>query len=278
MSAELTEPIAEGKGAKTAAQAFETNLRPIEQNVLCRGMVDFDGSPVCWRVSPDLTAYPFSVAVMERQVAKIRDGSAPELIWLLEHPPLYTAGTGTRFSDLKSPERLPVFTSGRGGQLTYHGPGQRVAYIMLDVQRRFGADVRAFVNALERWLIATLADIGVKGETREGRVGIWVADPGTPASESKIAALGIRIRRGVSFHGASLNVAPDLSHYEGIVPCGLAEHGVTSLAALGCRASMKDVDTSLRRNFERIFGPAEDEVDRPKKQLPGRPTNENPAP
>ena len=219
-----------------------------------------DGSLVRWRVSPGLTPYPLAVAAMERRAAEIRDGSEPELVWLLEHPPLYTAGTSARLDDLREPNRLPVFSTGRGGQLTYHGPGQRIAYVMLDVQRRFGSDVRAFVGALERWLIAAVAELGVRGETREGRVGIWVADPGPPPSESKIAALGIRIRRGVSFHGISLNVAPDLSHYAGIVPCGIAEHGVTSLADLGRPASMKDVDISLRRTFETLFGPTADEA------------------
>lgn len=226
-------------------------------------MMDFDRSPVRWRVSPGLTSYPLAVAAMEERAAEIRAGNEPELVWLLEHPPLYTAGTGTRFSDLKDPDRLPVFTTGRGGQLTYHGPGQRIAYVMLDVQRRFGADIRAFVGALEGWLIAALAELGVRGETREGRVGVWVTGPGDPDTERKIAALGIRIRRGVSFHGLSLNVAPDLSHYAGIVPCGIAEHGVTSLADLGCSVSMKDVDISLRRAFERTFGPAIDDAARP---------------
>lgn len=223
-------------------------------------MTDFDGCPVSWQVSPGLTPYPLAVEAMERRIAGIRDGWEPERVWLLEHPPLYTAGTSARPSDLKDPDRLPVFAAGRGGQFTYHGPGQRIAYVMLDVQRRFGSDVRAFVGALERWLIATLADLGVHGETREGRVGVWVADPDTPATENKIAALGIRIRRGVSFHGISLNVAPDLSHYAGIVPCGIAGHGVTSLADLGRAASMKDVDISLRRTFEIVFGPTTDEA------------------
>ena len=228
-------------------------------------MKDFDVCPrgthdVSWRVSANLTPYPFAVQAMERRAANIRDGAAPELVWLLEHPPLYTAGTSARPADLRDPDRLPVFSTGRGGQFTYHGPGQRIAYVMLDVQRRFGADVRAFVGALEQWLIAALADLGIRGETREGRVGIWIADPGPPPSESKIAALGIRIRRGVSFHGASLNVTPDLSHYAGIIPCGIAEHGVTSLAALGHETSMKDVDIALRRRFEELFGPTTDDV------------------
>ncbi|AHB48459.1 lipoate-protein ligase B [Hyphomicrobium nitrativorans NL23] len=233
-------------------------------------MNDFDGcsmnarlpqtSNVSWRTSPGLTPYPLAVETMERRAADIRDGKQPELVWLLEHPPLYTAGTSARPADLRDPDSLPVFSTGRGGQFTYHGPGQRIAYVMLDVQRRFGADVRAFVGALERWLIAALSDVGVRGETREGRVGIWIADPGPPPSENKIAALGIRIRRGVSFHGISLNVAPDLSHYAGIVPCGIAEHGVTSLGDLGCQASTKDVDIALRQQFEALFGPTADDV------------------
>jgi lipoyl(octanoyl) transferase len=178
------------------------------------------------------------------------------MIWLLEHPPLYTAGTSARSADLTDPDRLPVFESGRGGQYTYHGPGQRVAYTMLDVQRRYGSDVRAFVADLERWIIGSLTLLGIEGEIRPGRVGVWVAGHPAAASESKIAAIGIRVRRGVSFHGLSLNVAPDLTHYEGIVPCGIADHGVTSLADLGRPATMKAVDMSLRNAFEPLFGPA----------------------
>lgn len=219
-------------------------------------MMDFDRSPVAWTVTPGLTPYPLAVERMEARAAEIRAGTAPEQVWLVEHPPLYTAGTSTGLEDLKEPGRLPVFTTGRGGQLTYHGPGQRIAYVMLDVQRRFGADVRAFVSALEGWLIAALREFGIRGETREGRVGVWVADERTPGSEKKIAALGIRIRSGVSFHGISLNVTPDLAHYAGIVPCGIAEYGVTSLADLGRAVSMKDVDMCLRRTFEERFGPS----------------------
>lgn len=221
-------------------------------------MMDFDRSAVRWAVSPGLTAYPLAVAAMERRVEAIRAQTAPEMVWLLEHPPLYTAGTSARGPDLKDPGRLPVFAAGRGGQYTYHGPGQRIAYVMLDVQRRFGADVRAFVAALERWIIASLDGLGVAGEIRPGRVGVWVVGEGPDPWERKIAAIGIRIRRGVSYHGVSLNVAPDLAHYEGIVPCGIADHGVTSLADLGRPARMKDVDMSLRRGFERVFGPAID--------------------
>lgn len=219
-------------------------------------MMDFDSSPVEWRTSSGLTPYPEAVALMERRAAAIGERTAPELVWLLEHPPLYTAGTSARPDDLREPGRFPVFETGRGGQLTYHGPGQRIAYVLLDVRRRFRGDVRAFVGALERWLIAALAELGVRGEIREGRVGVWVAgmENGTHA-EKKIAALGIRIRRGISFHGVSLNVAPDLAHYAGIVPCGIAEYGVTSLADLGRPASMKDVDIALRRTFDAALGP-----------------------
>lgn len=217
-------------------------------------MTDFDRSAVTWSVAPGLVGYEEAVAAMERRAAAIRSAEAPELVWLLEHPPLYTAGTSARPQDLKDPHRLPVFAAGRGGQYTYHGPGQRIAYVMLDVQRRFGADVRAFVAALERWLIAALARLGVEGEVRAGRVGVWVALPGSPPSERKIGAIGIRVRRGVSFHGVSLNVAPDLAAYAGIVPCGISEHGVTSLADLGRPTPMKDVDISLQQSFEQVFG------------------------
>ncbi|MCC7251309.1 lipoyl(octanoyl) transferase LipB [Hyphomicrobium sp.] len=216
-------------------------------------MMDFDRSRVQWLASPGLVDYPFAVAAMEQRAAAIRLEEVPELVWLLEHPHLYTAGTGARPSDLREPDRLPVFAAGRGGQYTYHGPGQRIAYVMLDVQRRFGADVRAFVGTLERWLIESLAMLGVEGEVRPGRVGVWVVPPG-PAPERKIAAIGIRIRRGISYHGVSLNVAPDLGYYDGIVPCGIADRGVTSLADLGRPAATKDVDMCLRRGFESVFG------------------------
>jgi lipoyl(octanoyl) transferase len=189
---------------------------------------------------------------MERRAADIADGRAVEAVWLLEHPPLYTAGTSARPDDLLAPDRFPVFAAGRGGQYTYHGPGQRIGYVMLDVKAR-GGDIRKFVRSLEEWLIRTLAALGVAGERREGRVGIWVADPATGA-ENKIAALGLRIRRGVSFHGISLNVAPDLSHFDGIVPCGISAHGVTSLKALGRTTDMAVVDTTLRTAFTEVFG------------------------
>ncbi|HML42533.1 lipoyl(octanoyl) transferase LipB [Hyphomicrobium zavarzinii] len=217
-------------------------------------MMDFDRSAVAWTTSKEPVAYPLALAAMEERARQIRAGDAPELIWLLEHPALYTAGTSAQIADLKDPDRFPIYTAGRGGQYTYHGPGQRIAYVMLDVQRRFGSDVRAFVCALEHWVIYSLAEFGIRGEIRPGRVGVWVVLPNEGGVEKKIAAIGIRIRRGVSFHGISLNVAPDLTHYDGIVPCGIAEHGVTSLHDLGHPASMKDVDMSLRRTFERTFG------------------------
>lgn len=217
-------------------------------------MTDFDRSRVQWTASGGLVDHPFAVAAMEERVAAIRRGEAPELIWLLEHPPLYTAGTSARLTDLKDPGRFPVHPTGRGGQLTYHGPGQRIAYVMLDVQRRFGTDVRAFVASLERWIIGSLSEMGLVGEVHPGRVGVWIAEPGAAGAERKIAAIGIRIRHGVSYHGVSLNVAPDLSHYDGIVPCGIADRGVTSLADLGRRTPIKDVDMCLRRSFEATFG------------------------
>lgn len=211
-----------------------------------------------WIVTPGLTAYAAAVAAMESRVAAIRDGTAPEAVWLVEHPPLYTAGTSARPDDLLD-ARFPVHATGRGGQYTYHGPGQRVVYVMLDLERR-GRDIRAFVAALEGWTIAALAACGVTGEVRPGRVGVWVRRPegpplpdGSPA-EAKIAAIGIRMRRWVSFHGLAINVAPDLSHYSGIVPCGISAHGVTSLADLGVRAAMCDLDMALRQVFTDKFG------------------------
>lgn len=215
-------------------------------------------STVGWARSDAPVPYPEAVAFMQQRAAAIASGQAPELVWLLEHPPLYTAGSGTRPEDLPAAARFPVFETGRGGQLTYHGPGQRICYLMLNVKARTG-DVRAFVAALEDWIIASLADLGVKGETRTGRVGVWVARP-QPAhgAEDKIAAIGLRLTRWVSLHGIGLNVDPDLSHYDGIVPCGIREHGVTSLAALGAPHAMPGVDAILRRQFERLFGPTQD--------------------
>lgn len=218
--------------------------------------------PVEWRVEPGHTPYPHAISFMEARAEAIRAGSAPEMVWLVEHPPLYTAGTSADAHDLIEPDRFPVFSAGRGGEYTYHGPGQRVAYVMLDLKRR-REDVRAFVAALEQWIIATLAAFNIRGERREDRVGVWVVRPdrptmpdGTPA-EDKIAAIGIRLRRWVSFHGIAINVEPDLSHFGGIVPCGVQDHGVTSLVDLGLPVTMDDVDVALKTAFSDVFGPAQ---------------------
>ena len=207
-----------------------------------------------WIVSHGPVAYADALTAMEARVAAIRDGAAREALWLLEHPPLYTAGTSAKASDLRDPDRFPVHDARRGGQYTYHGPGQRVVYTMLDVAAR-GRDVRCFVRDLERWVIATLAEFGVTGEVRAGRVGVWVPRPdkpplpdGTPR-EDKIAAIGIRLRKWVSFHGLSINVEPDLTHFDGIVPCGITGHGVTSLVDLGLPVTMDDLDAALRGTF-----------------------------
>lgn len=218
-----------------------------------------DASPfraVEWRITDAPVPYPDAVAEMEARVAAIRAGAAPELVWLLEHPPLYTAGTSAHDADLLAPDRFPVYRSGRGGQYTYHGPGQRVAYVMLDLKRR-GPDLRAYVHNLEEWLIRTLARFTIRGERRDGRVGIWVdmrAHGGLPGQESKIAAIGVRVRSWVSFHGVALNVDPDLSHFAGIVPCGISGHGVTSMHALGHLATMEEVDGALRTAWDQVFG------------------------
>ena len=206
--------------------------------------------PVSWEVSGGLVPYPEAMARMDGHVAAIAQGTETERVWLLEHPPLYTAGTSAHEEDLVERERFPVFRSGRGGQYTYHGPGQRVAYVMLDLKRR-GGDVRAFVAALEQWVIGTLADFNVTGERREDRVGVWVRRGGR---EDKIAAIGIRVRHWVTFHGISINVEPDLSHFSGIVPCGIREHGVTSLVDLGLPVTMADLDVALKKTFAPIFG------------------------
>jgi lipoyl(octanoyl) transferase len=208
-----------------------------------------------WRISDSPVPYPDAVAAMESRVAAIAAGDAPELVWLLEHPPLYTAGTSGNSGDLLE-ARFPLFSTGRGGQLTYHGPGQRVAYVMLDLKRR-RPDVRAYVASLEAWLIRTLAAFNVRGERREDRVGVWVKRPDKgPGFEDKIAAIGVRLRRWVSFHGISLNVEPDLSHFDAIVPCGVVDprYGVTSLADLGHLVSMADADIALRQAFVEVFG------------------------
>ena len=213
-----------------------------------------DSPPVEWHVLDGLIGYPEALAMMEARVAAIAEGRAPETVLLLEHPPLYTAGTGARGEDLVDATRFPVFAAGRGGQYTYHGPGQRVAYVLLDLRRR-RQDVRAFVAALEAWIIATLGEFQIRGERREDRVGVWARRPERPpltngeTAEDKIAAIGIRVRRWVTFHGISLNVDPDLDHFSGIVPCGIRGHGVTSLADLGVLVSLPEVDTILRRRF-----------------------------
>jgi len=212
-----------------------------------------------WITSKTLVQYPDALNRMEERVEAIRAGTQPEAIWLLEHPPLYTAGTSARPQDLTDPDRFDVFEARRGGQYTYHGPGQRVAYVMLDVSKR-GRDVRRFVAALEDWVIATLGEFNIRGERREGRVGVWVQRPDKPPTisgapcEEKIAAIGIRLRKWVSFHGISINVEPDLSHFDGIVPCGIAEHGVTSLVDLGLPVTLTDVDLSLRKTFAAHMG------------------------
>lgn len=212
-------------------------------------------APVRWRVSAAPVAYPEALAEMDRRSEAIAAGEADELVWLLEHPPLYTAGTSARAEDLVDPDRFPIFDTGRGGQFTYHGPGQRVAYVMLDLKRR-EPDVRRYVAALEEWLIRALDSFNVRGERREDRVGVWVRRPEKAGTgEDKIAAIGIRVRRWVTLHGVSLNVEPDLSHFAGIVPCGVREHGVTSLVDLGLPVTMDDADLALRRAFETVFGP-----------------------
>tara|TARA_R110000868_G_scaffold29889_2_gene110963 strand:- start:2124 stop:2804 length:681 start_codon:yes stop_codon:yes gene_type:complete len=212
-------------------------------------------SPVEWRISPELTAYPEAVAFMEARVAAISAGDAREQVWLVEHPPLYTAGTSADEDDLLDADRFPVYQAGRGGEFTYHGPGQRVGYVMMDLNRG-DRDIRKFVRNLEEWMIVTLAAFGVTGERRDGRVGIWIdhgKHGGPPGKEDKIAAIGVRLRRWVSFHGVSINICPDLSHYDGIVPCGISQYGVTSLKELGVSASTKDVDRALKSAFETVF-------------------------
>ncbi len=212
-----------------------------------------------WRISDELVPYEEALAFMEDRVAAIRAGTADECVWLLEHPPLYTAGTSARREDLVDPDRFPVHEARRGGEYTYHGPGQRVAYAMLDLNVR-GRDVRRFVRDLEEWVIRTLAAFNVRGERRPGRVGVWVVRPdrapgpdGAPA-EDKIAAIGLRLRRWVSFHGISINLEPDLDHFSGIVPCGIRDHGVTSLVDLGVPATMPELDMALRAAFDEVFG------------------------
>lgn len=236
----------------------------IERNQIDTGFFPReDGAPVEWRIEPGLTDYAAALAFMEARAAAIRDEAASELVWLVEHPPLYTAGTSAEPKDLLQPDRFPVFEAGRGGEYTYHGPGQRVAYVMLDLKRR-REDVRAFVAALESWIIGSLARFNVKGERREDRVGVWVVRPDRPPlpngrpAEDKIAAIGIRLRRWVSFHGIAVNVDPDLSHFAGIVPCGIEGHGVTSLVDLGLPVTMADYDIALKAAFTDVFGETAD--------------------
>jgi len=212
-----------------------------------------DAGPVEWRIFDRPLDYETALAMMDERVAAIAADAAPEAVWLLEHPPLYTSGTSARPEDLLNP-RFPVYPAGRGGQFTYHGPGQRVAYVMLDLTRR-GRDIRCLVQGLEQWVIDTLAAHNISGERREGRVGVWVPRPEKGyAREDKIAAIGVRVRKWVTFHGISLNISPDLSHYDGIVPCGITDQGVTSFEDLGQLASMAEVDSVLRTRFEAIFG------------------------
>lgn len=241
--------------AATAKNAIERDA--LEARFL---PVSADAPPVEWLVAEGLTNYEDALAFMEARVQAIREGTAGELVWLVEHPPLYTAGTSADSADLLTPDRFPVYDAGRGGEYTYHGPGQRVAYIMLDLKRR-REDVRAFVASLEQWIIETLAEFNIKGERREDRVGVWVVRPEKPRladgsmCEDKIAAIGIRLRRWVSFHGIAINVEPDLSHFGGIVPCGISDHGVTSLVDLGLPVTMGDLDVALGKAFENVFGP-----------------------
>ena len=209
-----------------------------------------------WDIAPEPVPYEAAVAAMEARVAAIRAGSAAEQVWLVEHPPLYTAGTAAQAGDLLD-ARFPVYQTGRGGQYTYHGPGQRVAYVMLDLRKR-GPDVRAYVCALENWVIATLKGFGITGERREGRIGVWVERPGR--TEAKIAAVGVRVRHWITFHGIALNVNPDLGHYAGIVPCGIRDAGVTSLADLGVDVTMDEVDAALRHTFDTVFEGAGDDL------------------
>ena len=214
-----------------------------------------DGRAVEWVVAPGYVPYDDAVAEMEARVAAISAGEASERVWLLEHPPLYTAGVSAKDTDLLDTGRFPVHRTGRGGQFTYHGPGQRVAYVMLDLNAR-GKDVRGFVRGLEAWLTGALAEFGVEAGVRDGRVGVWVERKGPGwAREDKIAAIGVKVRKWVSFHGISLNVEPDLTHFDGIVPCGITEHGVTSLLDLGVIAGMDEADAALKASFRRVFGP-----------------------
>lgn len=213
-----------------------------------------DGRPIAWVVADGTVDYPTALAFMKERAAAIARGEADELVWLVEHPPLYTAGTSSMAADLLQPNRFPVYEAGRGGEYTYHGPGQRVAYLMLDLRER-GRDVRCLVQGLEEWIIDTLGAFNVDGQRSEGRIGVWVKQPGRPGGESKIAAIGVRVSKWVTTHGIALNVSPDLSHFGGIVPCGISDRGVTSLKDLGQIVSMPEADIALRAAFERRFGP-----------------------
>ncbi|MTI16410.1 lipoyl(octanoyl) transferase LipB [Rhodobacteraceae bacterium RKSG542] len=225
-------------------QSLQTDFHPIVA-----------GEPVEWVIDDGLVPYEVALREMEERVAAIAKGEAPERVWLLQHPPLYTAGTSADPSDLIAKDRFPVYETGRGGQYTYHGPGQRVAYVMLDLKRR-KEDIRAFIAALEAWIISTLDEHNITGERREDRVGVWVRRPEKSAGvEDKIAAIGIRLRKWVSFHGISINVEPELEHFSGIVPCGISQHGVTSFVDLGHLVSMAEVDSVMKQQFEEIFGP-----------------------
>ena len=222
-----------------------------------RPAIALPANPVEWITAPGLTPYPDALATMRARVAAVRAGAEGELVWLVEHPPLYTAGTSARPEELTEPDRFPTYDAGRGGQWTYHGPGQRVAYVMLDLNHPHGTvparDIRCFVHGLEEWLIRTLDRFGVRGERRAGRVGIWVADRAA-GTEAKIGAIGVRVTRWVSWHGVSLNLEPDLSHFGGIVPCGIKQHGVTSLHQLGILATMPEMDAALRSCWDEVFG------------------------
>lgn len=222
-----------------------------------RSLLREDERPVQWALSSGYVDYAAAEAAMEARVAAIAAGEAEEMVWLLEHPPLYTAGVSAKDGDLLAPDRFPVHRTGRGGQFTYHGPGQRVAYVMLDLNQR-GKDVRGFVHGLEDWIIGALDRFGVEAGMREGRVGVWVERKGAGWSrEDKIAAIGVKVRKWVSFHGISLNVEPDLDHFGGIVPCGITEHGVTSLVDLGVLATMDEADDALKSSFQQVFGPVQ---------------------
>ena len=228
---------------------------PLPTCASAKKLLRADGKPASWIIADGYVPYPDALETMRARAAAIAAGEAGEAVWLLEHPPLYTAGTSAKAEDLLTPDRFPVFDAGRGGQYTYHGPGQRVAYVMLDLRER-GRDVRCLVQGLENWVIDTLAAFNIRGEKREGRVGVWVKRPERgPFAEDKIAAIGVRVSKWVTFHGISFNVSPDLGHYSGIVPCGIADQGVTSLEDLGQIVTMEEVDMVMKSAFERHFGP-----------------------